>query len=85
MGLNAEPPVTKVRRLGDTGLQVSPLSFGSMLIGADQDFSDDVSPALLTALESGVRLIDTARIYSGLENIIGATLKVWKGEKPFIS
>jgi aryl-alcohol dehydrogenase-like predicted oxidoreductase len=37
MGLNAEPPVTKVRRLGDTGLQVSPLSFGSMLIGADQD------------------------------------------------
>jgi aryl-alcohol dehydrogenase-like predicted oxidoreductase len=37
MGLNAEPPVTKVRRLCDTGLQVSPLSFGSMLIGADQD------------------------------------------------
>lgn len=64
---------------------VSPLCYGAMTIAQDPELHDDVAPSLLHALESGVRIIDTARVYPGSEQIIAATLKAWRGERPVIS
>lgn len=73
------------RKLGVYGPSVCPLTFGAMLIARDPDLSYGVSPALLRALEGGVTMIDTARIYPGSEDIIGATLAAWRGTKPLVS
>ncbi len=71
------------RRLGSTGLKVSPLCLGSMQFGwtADEEQSNRV---LSAAWEAGINFIDTADIYSkwapgnpgGVsESIIGAWMK----------
>lgn len=70
---------------GHTGLHVSVLTYGAMSVTADLDVIDGVAPSLLRALERGVNLIDTARIYPGSEEIVRKTLAVWRGPRPLIS
>lgn len=74
-----------LRTFGRTGLDVSLLAYGAMGVTADPEIVDGVAPSLLRALERGVNLIDTARVYPGSEEVIRKTLSAWKGPKPFIS
>lgn len=71
-----------LQAFGKTGWKTSRVSFGAMRVQANQK---GVSEALLYALEQGVNFIDTARNYGQSETIVGASLKEWKGEKPFIA
>jgi aryl-alcohol dehydrogenase-like predicted oxidoreductase len=73
------------RPYGETGFSVSALAYGAMSIGADPDLGNGVAPSLLCALESGVTLIDTARVYPNSEAIIASTLREWRGARPLIS
>lgn len=41
--------------------------------------------AILYALEAGVRAFDTAPSYADAEAFLGKALRIWKGEKPFVS
>ncbi|WP_375392894.1 aldo/keto reductase [uncultured Sphingomonas sp.] len=75
----------ELRPYGDTGLMVSPLCYGAMTIAQDPELRNGVAPSLLRALEGGVRIIDTARVYPNSETIVAATLKAWRGERPVIS
>lgn len=70
------------RSFGKTGFKTTPIAFGAMRITENDK---GVSEALLYALEQGVNFIDTARNYGESERIVGATLKEWNGEKPFIA
>ncbi len=72
------------RPFGETGMQVSLITFGSMHIEENRLAENGVSLALLEALEKGVNTIDTARAYGASESIIGKTLKEWKGERPYL-
>ena len=71
------------RPFGATGVSLSPITFGAMRIVADRP--DGASSALLHALEQGVTSIDTARNYGESEAIVGRTLRVWTGPRPFIA
>ncbi|MDZ4375968.1 MAG: aldo/keto reductase [Phenylobacterium sp.] len=73
------------REFGSTGLDVGVLTYGAMTITADPDLKDGVAPSLLAALEGGVNLVDTARVYPGSEEIVGATLRAWDGPAPLVS
>ena len=73
------------RRYGNSDLMVSPVAYGAMTIRTDPGLHDGIAPSLLRALERGVTLIDTARVYPGSEEIIARTLKEWRGEKPIFS
>lgn len=78
------------RPLGRTGLDVSPLGFGSFKIGRNQgikypqayDLPDDgATAALLDAiLEFGINLIDTAPAYGVAEERLGRHLSGRRGE-----
>lgn len=70
------------RPFGNTGFQTTPVAFGAMRITGN---GAGISKELLYALEKGINFIDTARNYGESERIIGATLKEWKGERPFIA
>ena len=68
------------RALGKTGLQVTTLGVGCALLGRRPDGSIDDETAvasLLAALDSGVRLIDTASLYANgeAEGIVGQALR----------
>jgi aryl-alcohol dehydrogenase-like predicted oxidoreductase len=68
------------RPLGKTGLEVSALGLGAGGIG-DPEFPEQaVEELLLTALEVGVTLIDTARSYGCSEERIGRYLSHRRGE-----
>ncbi|MDO6761241.1 aldo/keto reductase [Tamlana sp. 2_MG-2023] len=45
----------------------------------------DAIDTLSYALEQGVRVFDTAPSYNRSQEFLGKTLKLWNGEKPFIS
>jgi|SRR6185437_11252976 len=75
----------QVNAYGSTGLEVSQLTYGAMTIAADPGLKGDVAPSLLTALEHGVTLVDTARVYPRSEEIVRATLAAWTGPSPAIS
>lgn len=75
----------RLRRYGSRGPEVSELAFGAMSIRHDKHLSNGVSGSLLHALDRGVNLIDTARIYPESEKIIGRTLREWSGAPPVIS
>ncbi len=57
----------KYRQLGNTGLKVSEVSFGTWAIGGSWgEVSDDESlKALHYAMEAGVNFFDTADVYGG--------------------
>ncbi len=71
-------------RLGNTGLFVSELAFGTMTFGGDANFAAvgqvqqaEADRLLARALEAGINLIDTADTYSGglSERITGQALR----------
>lgn len=70
---------------GATGLELSALAYGAMSIGDDPGLSNGIAPSLLHALERGVNIIDTARIYPGSEELVRTSLKAWHGAPPLIS
>jgi aryl-alcohol dehydrogenase-like predicted oxidoreductase len=73
-------------RLGNSGLVVSRLCFGGLIIGPLQsDFpADKGGEVILKALELGVNFIDTAELY-GTYGHIKHALQKWQGEKPVIA
>ena len=65
------------RRLGRTGLEVSPLCLGAMMFGAWGNRDHDDSIAIIhAALDAGINFIDTADMYSDGESevIVGKAL-----------
>jgi aryl-alcohol dehydrogenase-like predicted oxidoreductase len=74
-----------VRNYGKSGLDVSAIAYGAMTLAADPQIRDGVAPSLLRALERGVTLIDTARVYPKSEELIASTLRAWHGRRPIIS
>ena len=67
----------KYRRLGRTGLEVSPLCLGAMMFGAWGNRDHDDSVAIIhAALDAGINFIDTADMYSAgeSEEIVGKAL-----------
>ncbi|MCW2614465.1 MAG: putative oxidoreductase [Frankiales bacterium] len=64
-----------MRRLGRTGLQVSAISLGAMNVGAGADEATS-EQMLLTALDAGINLVDTADLYhhGESERILGEVL-----------
>jgi aryl-alcohol dehydrogenase-like predicted oxidoreductase len=75
----------EIRRYGAKGPEVSVLAFGAMGIRHDKALAGGISGSLLHALDRGVTLIDTARIYPESEDIICRTLREWSGIRPLIS
>ncbi len=73
------------RSYGKSGLDVSAVAYGAMTLAADPQIRDSVAPSLLRALERGVTLIDTARVYPKSEELIASTLRAWRGPRPSIS
>jgi aryl-alcohol dehydrogenase-like predicted oxidoreductase len=66
------------RKLGATGISVSPLCLGAMMFGAWGNTDHDDSIAIIhAALDAGINFIDTADVYSRgeSEKIIGKALK----------
>ncbi len=66
------------RILGATGISVSELGLGTMMLGARGNADHNESVRMIhTALDAGVNLIDTADVYSGgeAEEIVGRALK----------
>ena len=65
------------RRLGRTGLKVSPLCLGAMMFGAWGNPDHDDSVAVIhAALDAGINFIDTADVYSAgeSEEIVGKAI-----------
>jgi aryl-alcohol dehydrogenase-like predicted oxidoreductase len=65
------------RRLGNTGLNVSPLCLGTMMLGGWGNRDEDECIRMIhTALDAGINFIDTANVYSqgGSETIVGKAL-----------
>ena len=77
------------RTLGQTGWDVSEISFGAWAIGgAWGTVDDDVSlAALRKALDLGVNFIDTADVYGDgrSEKLIGQVLRERKGERIYVA
>ena len=66
------------RRLGRTGVEVSPLCLGAMMFGAWGNTDHDESVRIIhCALDAGINFIDTADVYSRgeSEEIVGKALK----------
>jgi len=65
------------RKLGKTGLRVSPLCLGAMMFGAwgNADHGDSIA-VIHAALDAGINFIDTADVYSSgeSEEIVGKAL-----------
>ena len=65
------------RKLGSTGVSVSPLCLGAMMFGAWGNTDHDESVAIIrAALDAGINCIDTADVYSRgeSEEIVGKAL-----------
>ena len=59
----------KLRKLGRTGVQVSPLCLGAMMFGAWGNPDHDESVRIIhRALDAGINFIDTADVYSAGES-----------------
>jgi aryl-alcohol dehydrogenase-like predicted oxidoreductase len=66
------------RKLGSTGISVSPLCLGAMMFGAWGNTDHEDSIAIIhAALDAGINFIDTADVYSRgeSEKIVGKALK----------
>ncbi|WNR42840.1 aldo/keto reductase [Paenibacillus roseipurpureus] len=70
-----------------SGQSLSKLGYGAMGLGGHFGNYDDayMIQSVLTALENGVNVIDTARAYGRSEELVGKALKEWKGERPFVA
>src|ERR1700737_310253 len=68
----------KYRKLGRTGIEVSPYCLGAMMFGAMGNSDHDDSIRIIhRALDAGINFIDTADVYSSgeSEEIVGKALK----------
>jgi len=84
----------RYRPLGDTGLQISEISLGTVEIGLDYGFKGDAHYGkpdvqasirlLRTALDHGINFLDTARSYGTSEEIIGQALE-GMSSPPYVS
>ena len=66
-----------LRTLGRTGMRVSPLCLGAMMLGAWGNTDHDDSVRIIhAALDAGINFVDTADVYSGgeSEEIVGKAL-----------
>lgn len=65
------------RRLGNTGLNISALSFGSWVTFQNQADVADAVEMMAAAYDAGVNFFDNAQVYAGgkSEEIMGAALK----------
>jgi aryl-alcohol dehydrogenase-like predicted oxidoreductase len=65
------------RRLGRTGVSVSPLCLGAMMLGPWGTDGDEAIRIIHAALDAGINFIDTADAYSagGSEAIVGKALR----------
>ncbi len=65
------------RRLGRTGLKVSPLCIGCWRMGGDQTDEQTSLAILYSALDAGINFIDTADVYTGghSERIVAKVLE----------
>ncbi len=68
------------RPFGTTGLEVSALGLGAGAIGGDDIAESAVEELLLTALDAGITLFDTARSYGLSEERIGRYLSPRRDE-----
>ena len=75
-----------MKRLGQTGLKVSPICLGTMTYGSpkwrDWVLEEEASrPFIKRALEAGINFFDTADIYSqgASEQVVGRALKDFGG------
>jgi len=66
---------------------LSRISFGAMgLNAAFGNFDEkELIRSIHHSLEKGINVIDTARAYGDSEKILGAALKAWPDERPFIA
>ena len=65
------------RRVGNTGLRMSELSFGSWVTFHNQSDVDAAVEMMSTAYDAGVNFFDNAEVYAAgrSEEIMGAALK----------
>jgi aryl-alcohol dehydrogenase-like predicted oxidoreductase len=70
---------------GRTGLTVTPLGFGAAPIGFLKTEQEKVSRMLNLLLDEGVRLIDTAAMYEGAEELIGTAVGHRRDEYVLVS
>ena len=79
----------KYRDFGKTGWKVSEIAFGGWQIGGDWGKVDDNESinTLLHAYEKGINFVDTAEAYGKghSEEVIGRSLKQWKGDKIYVA
>jgi aryl-alcohol dehydrogenase-like predicted oxidoreductase len=75
----------KTITFGRTGLTVTPLGFGAAPIGFLKTEQDKVSRILNLLLDEGVRLIDTAAMYEGAEDLIGQAVGHRRAEYVLVS
>jgi len=73
------------RTFGKTGLEVSVLGFGGAPIGFLETEQAQVGRILNLMLDRGVNLIDTAAMYRGSEELIGATVGHRRDEYVLVS
>ena len=73
------------RPFGTTGIDVSPLGFGSAPIGYLNAEQDRASALLNAMLDAGVNLIDTAASYPGSEALIAKAIGHRRGEFTLVS
>ena len=69
------------RRLGRTGLSVTRLGYGAGPAGIEELPFGEFEAALESALEMGINLIDTARLYGPSESFIGRVIARRRGER----
>jgi aryl-alcohol dehydrogenase-like predicted oxidoreductase len=80
--------VVKYRKLGGTGIEVSPYCLGAMMFGAMGNSDHDDSIRIIhRALDAGINVIDTADAYSHgeSEEIVGKALEGRRGDVVLVS
>jgi len=83
--------IMRRRMLGNTGLEVSEISFGAWQIGNDDSWEgmdrDYAGRLVRTALEEGINLFDTAPNYGGgeSERLLGETLEGVRSDVVLVS
>jgi aryl-alcohol dehydrogenase-like predicted oxidoreductase len=77
----------RYRTFPATGDELSVLGFGAMGFAGWFGAVDDREAirAMHAALDLGVNVVDTARAYGRSEEVVGAALRSWRGEQPFVA
>ncbi len=81
----SNPALTK-RRLGRTGLEVTPLGMGGAHLGrtapGSTEYSDDLAVATVhRGLQLGINVIDTSPMYGESQRRVGLALQQWRSDE----